>query len=520
MSQVFLSYRHVQPDEELAEGLCAYLQARGLRVFLDRQIRVGLDWVAEIDRQLRASDAFVVLLSEESIRSDMVRQEIQTAHELRREGKMSIFPVRVGFHGDLPYDLRSYLNRIQYAFWNSGESQEELFALLHGAIAGGASLPIVPSSDPSVVSSTDPSVVAESANLRIIMETGTSRSDSPFYVLRREDDILDRRVWFYHGADWIKGKPLSATVLAVGIGTLLVVALGILGLLAQRAREGLIGVPALTYPADQLLLTGADSLWSLPWRALVSLSAPHPGLRGSALVLLVLTVALAFGNWFPWNGRRGLIALAFSASVLVTGAWLYTAAIHSSLDQPTPGHGLDCAGQFSQAWDESSAFETCTWLTNDTPKNHKRRQALGGVLGLLLLAAASAIRLGFRCKALGPRAICAQRGLLMLHLVLVLFFLRLVPPAHAYATWGVSYPAIKLRIDRPECDQTLARAISAGACCAFNVSQGGAGGVALLLWGSGCPGDAGFVSPQQVQAMGKGCLIEARSPQSISNHCL
>jgi len=63
VSQVFLSYRHVPPDEELAEGLCAYLTERGLRVFIDKQIQVGLDWVAEIDRQLRASDSFVVLLS-------------------------------------------------------------------------------------------------------------------------------------------------------------------------------------------------------------------------------------------------------------------------------------------------------------------------------------------------------------------------------------------------------------------------------------------------------------------------
>jgi hypothetical protein len=90
VSQVFLSYRHVPRDEELARGLCAYLQSRGLRVFIDQQILVGTQWVAEIDRQFRASDAFVVLLSEDSIRSDMVRQEIQTAHKLQRDGRMTI----------------------------------------------------------------------------------------------------------------------------------------------------------------------------------------------------------------------------------------------------------------------------------------------------------------------------------------------------------------------------------------------------------------------------------------------
>ncbi|HSK80952.1 MAG TPA: AAA-like domain-containing protein [Thermoanaerobaculia bacterium] len=200
MSQVFLSYRHVPCDEELAEGLCAYLQARGLRVFLDKQIRIGLDWVAEIDRQLRASHAFVVLLSEDSIRSDMVRQEIATAHELLLAGKMSIFPVRIGFEGKLPYDLASYLHRIQYALWHPGESQEELFGLLHSAILDGAPLPVTPSTDDtSVVSLADPSVAAEwkgaplpAADPRIVLETGTIRLDSPFYVRRREDDIVER----------------------------------------------------------------------------------------------------------------------------------------------------------------------------------------------------------------------------------------------------------------------------------------------------------------------------------------
>ena len=74
MSQVFISYRHVEPDERLAEALCAYLEERGLRAFLDKRIEVGLDWIKEIDRQLRASSFLVVLLSEASIRSDMVRQ--------------------------------------------------------------------------------------------------------------------------------------------------------------------------------------------------------------------------------------------------------------------------------------------------------------------------------------------------------------------------------------------------------------------------------------------------------------
>lgn len=202
MRQVFLSYRHVPPDEQLAERLCGHLEKQGLRVFLDKQIRFGFDWVEEIDRQLRASDAFVVFLSSESIRSDMVRQEVQTAYELRRAGKMQIFPIRVGFEGELPYDLASYLNRIQYKLWNPGDSETELFDLVHAAITGGTPLPGAPSlEDSTVVSLADPFVVAEwegaplpAADPRIVMvmETGAIRLDSPFYVQRKQDEAVER----------------------------------------------------------------------------------------------------------------------------------------------------------------------------------------------------------------------------------------------------------------------------------------------------------------------------------------
>src|SRR6187200_2577206 len=71
---------------------------------------------------------------------------------------------------------------------------------------------------------------------------------------------------------------------------------------------------------------------------------------------------------------------------------------------------------------------------------------------------------------------------------LVLFFLRLVPAAHAYSTWGVRYPPVTVRTDLPGCDQALGQALAAGSCCAFNVSEDATEGTVLLLWGSGCPG--------------------------------
>ena len=323
--------------------------------------------------------------------------------------------------------------------------------------------------------------------------------------------------------DWARQKPVAAIAAAGALLLVLGIGLGILGLATERAREGLIGLPPLSYSKSDLVLTGVQSLWSLPWRAVASLAAPHPVLRGCAFAGLLLTAALLAGAWFPRRGRRETLALttlAASASGLLAGAWLYSAAVHTGLETPGPGRGLACEEQLSLRWDVSAAFETCTWLINDTRRNEGRRQGLGGVLGFLLLAAGSGAWMGARSQGLGPRASWGRWGLVAVHAALVLFFLRLVPAAHAYSTWGLRYPPVTVRTDLPGCDQALGQALAAGSCCAFNVSEDATEGTVLLLWGSGCPGGGGFKAPKDVEAIGKGCLSQSLTPQTVNSRCL
>jgi hypothetical protein len=215
--QVFISYRHVKPDEDLAEALEKYLRDRRVRVFVDKRIQVGMDWVKEIDRQLRASNVFVVLLSEDSIRSDMVRQEIQTAYELLQQGKMRILPVRLGYHGDLPYDLAAYLRTIQYAVWDPGQPHGELCSLLHAAMVGDLALPEDPepqaddlmARDASASSAVQVRAPLPAADPRPIMERGTIRLDSPFYVRRWEDGVVERQIGLQGTTVVIKGPRQS-----------------------------------------------------------------------------------------------------------------------------------------------------------------------------------------------------------------------------------------------------------------------------------------------------------------------
>lgn len=133
MSQVFVSYAHVHPDQDLAGYLAAFLEANGFTIFVDTKIRVGQDWVEQIDQQLRNSEYFVVLLSAASTQSDMIRREIAMAYKLKKARRLTIFPVRVDFEGELPYEIGAYLDLIQYTTWNRGQSFDVVCeAILHG----------------------------------------------------------------------------------------------------------------------------------------------------------------------------------------------------------------------------------------------------------------------------------------------------------------------------------------------------------------------------------------------------
>ena len=221
--------------------------------------------------------------------------------------------------------------------------------------------------------------------------------------------------------------------------------LGILGLVTERTREGLIGLPPLSYSNPDLLLTGVQSLWSLPWRA-VSLPGRAPsGASGGAHSPPSSSPRLALaGAWIRRRGRRetlALTSLAFSAGALLFGAWLYSAAVHSGLETPNPGAGLACEGSSPERWDVSAAFETCTWLINDNPKTMKS----GGKAW-----AASSASFSWR-PAAGPgwEREPKPRAASLVGPVEPrgrprsprLFFFRLVPAAHAYSNWGVRYPA-------------------------------------------------------------------------------
>jgi AAA-like domain/TIR domain len=184
MARVFISYCHVQPDQDLADELARYLKGHRVSCFLDTRLKVGDHWPTVIEKELRACTSFVVLLSEASISSEMVLTEVKRAHDFNKR----LLSIRVNYDGPVPYDL-GYLNRIQWVSWRFGESFEEIcIAILEGAHGGvlSRSRSFNQPSQRLDCNSTIAHAPLPQADPRI--ETGGLRLDSPFYVRRSLDN--------------------------------------------------------------------------------------------------------------------------------------------------------------------------------------------------------------------------------------------------------------------------------------------------------------------------------------------
>ena len=104
--QVYLSYENA--DKEFASALSNELERRGLSVWLDkRNLLPGDNWSLEIGKALAKSQAMVVLISPESMRSNQVRQEIEYALG-NSNYEHRLFPVEVRPTTDVPYILSKF----------------------------------------------------------------------------------------------------------------------------------------------------------------------------------------------------------------------------------------------------------------------------------------------------------------------------------------------------------------------------------------------------------------------------
>ncbi len=138
--RIFISYRRrAASDARLATWLREQLTAAGHDVFIDVGITVGVEWSKEIDRRIDWCEFLIVLLSDESIVSEMVQQEVQlAAQRRRRDGTPWFLPVRVAYDGPLGYALGAALDRYQYVRWALTADDHQVLETLLGALSNSA----------------------------------------------------------------------------------------------------------------------------------------------------------------------------------------------------------------------------------------------------------------------------------------------------------------------------------------------------------------------------------------------
>lgn len=144
-ARVVISYkRDVWPDQPTALALAAALRQQQHHVFLDQDGAVGIPWVERIRQEIEGAHALIVLLSEHSVHSEMMHQEVALAHELNRTaGKPKILPVRLAYYGPLGSPLNTHLDPLPWAMWEGPHHTPQLIATLAQALTGQP-LPVDP----------------------------------------------------------------------------------------------------------------------------------------------------------------------------------------------------------------------------------------------------------------------------------------------------------------------------------------------------------------------------------------
>lgn len=117
MPKIYISYRHVEPDQSLAQSLVDYFQRDGLEVFIDCQMLTGIRWIEEIEsrfgRRTSSSCCYQKIpfaaqwCARKSGSPTNYRSDLTAVSLFRRCAPTS--------RGALPYDLSAYLDTIQYA---------------------------------------------------------------------------------------------------------------------------------------------------------------------------------------------------------------------------------------------------------------------------------------------------------------------------------------------------------------------------------------------------------------------
>lgn len=189
--RVFISYkRDATLDTTIAEQLFHAL-SRHHHVFIDTTMLVGTRWAECIESKIREADFVIPLLSAQSVHSEMIKGEIEKAHQFAKEngGHPAILPVRLAYRKPFPYALSPYLNPLNWAEWEGTDDTERLTQELMLAISQGrltdTALPYPATQD----TTGSPAIPQPLPAATLESPEGTMATESRFYIQRKTDEL-------------------------------------------------------------------------------------------------------------------------------------------------------------------------------------------------------------------------------------------------------------------------------------------------------------------------------------------
>jgi len=171
VGKVTLLYKRNSPqDEYLVKRIEAGLTELGYEVFLDKHMAIGAEWARQIEEKIKSADAVIPLVSEATLRSEMVEYELSTAAEAcqLQNGRPRILPVRIAYTGALSPAFAAVLDRLNYVLWTGEEDDARIVSELQRSLQ------------------TPQESKSEAPRLEPV--GGAVPLDSKFYVIRPTDD--------------------------------------------------------------------------------------------------------------------------------------------------------------------------------------------------------------------------------------------------------------------------------------------------------------------------------------------
>ena len=204
---VLLYRRNAKPDDQLLGYLETELEALGYSVFIDRHLKIGVEWAKAIEEKIRTSDAAVALVSDSAAGSEMLEFELETAFdEYRKRGKPFLLPVRIGDDKPVEGTIGAIIKPLNYSVWRTADDNQRVVASIHSAL-------------------TEPPK-PKASELALEPVGGAMSGDSPFYIERATDAEFLQAIRNKESIVLVKGPRQMGKTSLIGRGTKLVRELG------------------------------------------------------------------------------------------------------------------------------------------------------------------------------------------------------------------------------------------------------------------------------------------------------